>query len=446
LLLWFAALTAIDVQAAEVIWNGHYRTRALGFDSLSLSPDHDLSENLALGLDHKLQLRPTWAITGNVALHAQLDLLAGSGWGSTTDTWTDSVSGEAIDATSADGVTAGDSANTSMTNINVRRLWGDVYTQYGRLRVGRMPLEWGAGMLFNPGLDPNSDYGDTTDRIQFTTRLAGVYLVGAWDLIQEGYLNTNDDIQAANLALAYRTETVSAGFLNRYKFRTDPGFRSYTGDVWANAQLGPVHVETEIALVLGSGALSEEVDEVDISAFGALLELGGSIQEYNVGLQFGIASGDEDPTDKDLNTFHFDREHNVGLLMFEEALPTLSAETPNSTNSGREYGAARTGDGVSNAQYVKPSLGYSPNERVTLTLSALLARAAKLPAAEEADRGYGTEYDLAVRWNPYDKVWVDATAAVFTPGPYYSNYTDPDFGGGYEGTAFGGQLLATVEF
>ena len=102
MLLWFAALTAIDVQAAEVIWNGHYRTRALGFDSLSLSPDHDRSENLALGLDHKLQLRPTWAITGNVALHAQLDLLAGSGWGSTADTWTDTVSGDPIDATSAD--------------------------------------------------------------------------------------------------------------------------------------------------------------------------------------------------------------------------------------------------------------------------------------------------------------------------------------------------------
>ena len=188
MLLWFAALNALDVQAAEVIWNGHYRTRAQGFDSLSLSPDHDLSENLSFGVDHKLQLRPTWAITGNVALHAQLDLLSGTAWGETPDTWTDPVTGESIDATSADGVVTaldGDSSTSTLTNIDVRRLWGDVYTQYGRLRIGRMPLEWGAGILFNPGLDPNSDHGDTVDRIQFTTRLAGVYLVGAWDIIQE---------------------------------------------------------------------------------------------------------------------------------------------------------------------------------------------------------------------------------------------------------------------
>ena len=246
------------VSAAEVVWDGHYRADANAFQTLSLSADNENSEGLSAIVDHQLQLRPSFAISQNVAFHTQVDILSGTAWGAAADAYSNSH-GDSIPTVFADGV------DTSATNMRLTRAWADVYTDYGRLRLGRMPLEWGAGILLNPGTSPDSEYGDTSDRIQFTSLVGSVYLVAALDIVDEGFYGVSDDFQIANAALAYQTETIGIGLLNRYRFQPSSNFSSYTGDLWAKANLGTISAEMELALHMGGGDLS--TGENDISVF-----------------------------------------------------------------------------------------------------------------------------------------------------------------------------------
>lgn len=73
--------------------------------------------------------------------------------------------------------------------IRVRRAWGEVRNRgLGELRFGRMGDHWGLGILANGGSGIDSDYQTDVDRIMIITRLAGIYLFGAWDFASEGLL------------------------------------------------------------------------------------------------------------------------------------------------------------------------------------------------------------------------------------------------------------------
>ena len=49
--------------------------------------------------------------------------------------------------------------------VNVNRVWGEYMTPFGQLRFGRMPNQWGLGMVDNAGDGIDSDYQSTIDRI-----------------------------------------------------------------------------------------------------------------------------------------------------------------------------------------------------------------------------------------------------------------------------------------
>ncbi len=442
-----------DAQAAEMLWSGDLRSRGLLYDSLSLSRSIEQSEGLSSWFDHRFRLAPTLAISSSVGIHLQVDLLPYTPWGETTDTWVDPVSGDEVPLADADGVVPyanPDDGGSYTLNFRVSRAYGDVYTPWARIQFGRMPLHWGAGLLLNDGDALDAEYGDTSDRLQVTTRVGPIYVIGALDLMYEGYLGAPDDMGVANLAVLYRTETVAAGLLNRYRFQPEQSFQSYTADAWGRAELGPFLGETEWVVVVGGGNLDTGANDVSITAWGGMARVSGAIpvDRYQVlgGFEFGLASGD-DTDDSSLRTFTFDRDYNVALVMFEEPLPTLAAAVPNETNGGREYGAVVTGDAVSNAQYLRAWLGGVPYEGVTLQASWIGARAAKLPAdIESSRRGYGNEFDLDLHWSPLDHFSVQLTGALFLPGDFYANYEDPDFGGGFDEPVYAGRLVGSISF
>ena len=73
--------------------------------------------------------------------------------------------------------------------IQVRRAWGEVRNRgLGELRFGRMGDHWGLGLVANGGSGIDSDYQTDVDRIMIITRLAGIYMFGAWDFASEGLL------------------------------------------------------------------------------------------------------------------------------------------------------------------------------------------------------------------------------------------------------------------
>lgn len=442
----------LSAQAAELVFDGHYRSRVQGFNSLSLAdPDENAnSEGGAFYIDHRFRLQPTFLISDRVSITTQVDLLPYVLWGDEAVQRADTDPGQSLSSVLLSDTVQPPTSDGSATlgNIQVTRVYGEVQTDYGQLRFGRMPLEWGAGMVFNAGNEPWQEFGDTVDRIQFTGRAGQVYLQGGIESNVESYVNEDDDVWGVSGMVLYQTEQASIGTYNlfrRYSYDEDT-FGLFTTDLWAEAQAGPLHIETELAGRFGRGDLSDGIDDASIMAFGATLDASMQLDKLTLGLGGGFASGDKDTSDKEFRTFTFDPDFNQTLFLFEEPMPTLLPTVQNEANSGRDLSAARTGYALSNAMYARPHVGYQVLDTLSADLGFFIARAATLPDDEADDKFYGSEVNARIRWTPYTHFELDSTLGVFLPGAYYSNYTDEDLGGGFDQTAFGAQILGTVRF
>ena len=435
-------LLSAPVDATELVWQGFYRGRGQIFDSLSLSTTNAYAEGTSNSFDHRLLLRPSWMISEHAAIHAQVDVFKLAVWGETADTYTDPVTGEAIAIAQADGIT------TDGSGLQAVRGWGEAYTKVGRFAVGRMPMQWGAGMLWNDGNEAENEFGDTADRAQFTTKIGPVFVMAAYDVQYEGFLGVADDMQAASVAVGYRTETLGVGLLNNYRFRPEApdNYQAYTGDLWGFAEMGPFRAEVEAVGVYGGGNFDTGANDVEVLAFGAMAKFDYKSEKLAFGGEFGVATGDDDTSDSSLKTFAFDRDHNVGLLLFEEVMPTLETSVQNDTNSGRTTDAARSGEAISNAIYFRPALRYKILPNLEAEGAWLVAGRADSNGTDEATEGYGNEFDISVRYDPHPHVWFKTTVGILLPGPLYSDYEDDELGGGFDAPAVGAQLLGVVEF
>jgi len=73
-------------------------------------------------------------------------------------------------------------------SVRVKRAWAEYTTPVGEVRFGRMPNNWGLGMLFNAGDGYDDDAQSTIDRIMFASGIKPLDLViaGMWDFPNEG--------------------------------------------------------------------------------------------------------------------------------------------------------------------------------------------------------------------------------------------------------------------
>ncbi|MED5369755.1 MAG: hypothetical protein VX899_01955 [Myxococcota bacterium] len=435
--------------AAEVEWHGHYRSRVLAYSGLSLSDTNQSALAPTTYIDHRMRLQPTFHASSRVSVHAQLDLLNLTAFGDNINTYT-LADGSVLPAAYAHGVAA-DITNNNMGNlgnISLTRAWADVYLPYGRLSMGRMPQHWGAGILFNDGLTSESEFGDTADRIQFTTQAGPVYVMAAYEQLYEGYWEEGDDRDdgmAADVAIAYLGETMGVGLYNRYRRQFSPTFQAYTGSLWGFTELGPARIEMELAGNFGAGDLDSQTNDVSLVSFGGILSAEADLpMNLTAGLDLGMASGDGETGDSTDRVFTMDRDKNIALMLFEEPLPLTAPAVRNSENLGRDNSSVLTGEGVSNALFMKPTIGYHLRPDLHGQLSLIGARTF---AAPDDDRtGYGWEIDADVTYSPVEHFYLKGTGAILLPGTYYSNYGSSALEAGFNAPAFGGRLYLVAEF
>ncbi len=447
------ALAPTAASATEVVWDGHFRSRARYFDSLSLSDTNAYAEGSAFGWDSRLRLEPAWHLSEHVSIHTQLDLLPYVSWGDSALT-TDPITGDDT-ATAWSQVVqppTTEEGGATLQNIQVTRAWGELDTGIGRIRFGRVPVQWGSGLVWNAGNDPLSEYGDTSDRLQITSKVGPVYLIGAYEVPFEGYVNQSDDFSGLVGGVLYETESAGIGTYNTFRWMNntaeDTKFSAFIGDIWAYSTLGAGEIELEFATVIGSGDLDTGENDISVSSFGGALSAKVPVSRYRFGADIGFAGGDQDLTDDKLHTFTFDPDWNRSLFLFEEPLPTLEAGTANATNEGRNYDAMLTSDGFSNAIFARPWAGIMATEKLELDLSLLAARTARRDKDSEDDTelGYGLEFNLDAHYQPFEFFSLDGTAGMLLPGKVFSTFEDEDLGGGFDATAFGVRLMGTAKF
>lgn len=424
-----------------------------------------LSANMRLRLDpvlnvsEDIKIRSTIDIFDNIVLGSSPESLPGFAQNPTLPL--------PLFASSQNPPQAG--VNSLYDAIRVRRLWAEIMTPIGQLRVGRMPQNWGLGLLANDGNKLDNDFGDQADQIVFGTRVAGHVIApgysfsstGAFgrgggsgftgDFNQGSFLNEQgqrynldpkDDVHSFLLVIAKRDKDedieeqlrqgnwiLNYGLFGVYRTQqfdnpnyyvsgtpggvnpVSPGdyvvrnANAGIGSLWGRFNWDKLKIEAEAVGIIGQadgtavtsgglnegdGALNTVVDGEVVGQPLFILQGGLAIEssyrflndQLEVGLDFGIASGDDAPgmglrpvinqnpkagdldgrqygecldalddgdgiegdpvdgvncakVDNDITNFRFDPDYNVDMILFREILGT-----------------------VNDAMYFKPHIGY----------------------------------------------------------------------------------------
>lgn len=145
----------------------------------------------------RLRIEPTLNISDQVRVRTQFDVFDNLILGSTPDSLInpyvpDTSAGNTsntVGQTSAAAPTdvLSNTQNSYANSIVAKRAWGEVDTELGSLRFGRMPWHFGRGMYFNRGECADCEGGTTVDRMMVLTTVYGHQLALAWDFGAQGY-------------------------------------------------------------------------------------------------------------------------------------------------------------------------------------------------------------------------------------------------------------------
>ena len=142
----------------------------------------------------RLRLEPTLNVSEHVRVRAQVDVFDNYVLGSSTSGLSDDPgSPYPVPFYGTTRVVSKDDPRVDRPAISPKRVWAEIQTPVGLLSFGRMPSEWGLGILTHAGGGIDDDLGDTVDRIQFalppvSTPLGRFALVPIVDFDSEGVL------------------------------------------------------------------------------------------------------------------------------------------------------------------------------------------------------------------------------------------------------------------
>lgn len=190
--------------------DGYYRFRGQLFKKLNLGGGRDASGRFLFPIpidqnggegrttlataNMRLRMEPTLNVSEHVRVRSQVDILDNHVLGSSTSRLYDDPNSPYPSTFfgSSRVVSAGD-PRLDRPYISPKRVWAEIQTPVGLLSFGRMPSEWGLGVMANAGAGIDEDFGDSVDRIQFalppvSTPIGRLTLVPILDFDNEGAL------------------------------------------------------------------------------------------------------------------------------------------------------------------------------------------------------------------------------------------------------------------
>ena len=361
-------------------------------------------------LAHWFRLTPRFDFRDKVALIGQIDIPRGFMLGETT-----SYVGSARDAY----------AERNPIKIEPRWLYVEATTPYGLWRLGQQGSSWGMGILANDGTRPTlfGDYrhGSIVERLLFATKPFGksvpltVALGG--DLVfrdRQANLVDGDHAFQGLLSIIYGSPTNQVGIYGvvRRQSRKQESFDVFTpyteslnvgvGDIFAKFAApvpgtpGFVFGELEAAIIHGStnyirtSESSARGQRENVRSYGGAARAGfvhttteGGNRWGNAALtlEWGYASGDANPNDGTQRRFTFESNHNVGLVLFQQAIAWSTARSAvlasdpalmNRPSPGLQYYPS---DGaIFGATYLYPAVVVRPKPWLDLKGAMLLAQ------------------------------------------------------------------------
>ena len=271
---------------------------------------------------------------------------------------------------------------------------------FGRISVGLTTSHWGLGLVANDGdHDPwfgLSELGDRTLRASLTTGAFGqddLYFSVSADRVLADDIARWSEEQAAwqgVAALYYATERTRGGVYGVYRYQREQAEERVTrvgvadGFVdhsWEGPGVTWLRFQAEAAGILGGTDRSttynsrEAVAVMSGGATGSLQIKSDEDALWAITTRAGWASGDADPDDGVIRDFTFDREFDVGMVLFDQVLggaegatyallsdPENSGQPPDGVDAIATEGAFRR------AAFVQPILDVNPHRVLLLRL------------------------------------------------------------------------------
>lgn len=477
--IFFLILASMTAQAASIDWSGTYRFEWFDITKPALGTDPNTlnSGSKSFGL-HFLSLRPRVLASDGISIYSRFDLLAnqdpyygnsqigqlwgGSGYGTTTP-----------NNAGANNTTRDNQLNS---NIAVRELFLKVEEENGALLIGRSPYQFGLGISHNAGLGLFDHWYDTKDllaykffvgNVSFTPMLARSFdespkngKTNQEQLLEIMYDNKD---AGAKLGILFERRSADVGVVADTATNTpwdtvlcngaatcvasgamkDERTSFFLGRQWTEFgfQVEGNFVKTKTGVVADG-------TQVEIDSFGIAAELKYKKPESKWGynFNFGVASGDDSGSTK-YEGFHFDRNYDVAMLLFNQRLGQRDFLKTNLIKDSSLNAATSFDDeAISNAAYLSFKVKHDWKDRwklgYTLTYAQLMD---KLTSTSNMKKDLGLELDAELVYFPREKVqWVNQIG-VLMPGKAFENGTGAG-GDLATGTAFGFASKAAISF
>ena len=282
------------------------------------------------------------------------------------------------------------------TYMNLNRAWMEWTSDFGVFRVGRVPVAWGYGLVWDAGNGMWDDWQSTMDRFEYRLHFGHLVSTLAYSKPRKAsFFGSDDDSEFYTVALKYenpeldiefgglyekqgRTNTQQAalnGAGNPYKYGATPALGGATKalpistalayplnatvlDIYAKKSTGYFTFGGEVTWISGNataydGTASPAGAPQDLNAWGLIFSSAYEYHRVKAFMEFLFASGDSDMSSPSMTGFVvLNRNRRAGILLGRELLGQYNGET---ANYGSMVAYGNTGS-FSGVYYLRPGV------------------------------------------------------------------------------------------
>ena len=415
------------VQAATMSFGGSFRSEAASYTNLKLGAlTGPISKNFIAG---RALLNPNLVVDDHFSIKSQWSLLSSPSFTPRANTGLAVGQGSYV---------FGDNTSASLA---LSRAWLEWTSDIGVFRLGRMPVSWGYGVLYDSGESVWDDFQTTMDRIEYRLHLG--YVVGALAYSKNRKISVQDndnDQQFFTAYLRYDNPEVEieAGVLFEQQNRAgnqsgdlqtnNPYSQASTTpigqlmpsplsnsvvDVYFKKTAGYFSYGAEVSWLSGSSTNNTSTPGASpgLNAFGALANAAIEYRKVKGFLEVLYATGDSDLTDANLTGFVLlNRNRRPGLILGRELLGPYNGNNV-ALGSPVFYGANNTFSGV---LYFRPGVRFDWSKSLTSAIELIYAR--KVADAASAALDLGVELDIGTEYAVYKNFRLGLDVGLLLPG------------------------------
>lgn len=247
--------------------------------------------------------------------------------------------------------------------IGAQRVWANLITDFGTVELGRAPLHWGLGAIWNSGDKLFERYQSTGDMIRLTSKFGNFSIQPALVKVAMGRnaagasdssgntVQGSDDITDYDLAVKYdnseedfefgvmwtkRTGSVAQTSLAFNPTNTGSRRLNYNlFDFYAQKKWGRWRLGGELPLYNGEIGALDGLNEFIYKTFSVVLESGYTSDMWDIGLNLGHVPGTPASStgDRQFDAVYLNKNYKLGLIMFNYNLYGLGNNNPDVVTS-----------------------------------------------------------------------------------------------------------------